>query len=236
MRKGIEEIYPISFIPYIITGMPYTTLFFDLDDTIYPSGSGLWDAIKERMTLYMIERLAISPDEVSQLRVSYYEQYGTTLRGLQRHHQVDEDDFLAYVHDLPLASYLKPDTSIRFLLSRLPQRKWIFTNADAAHAKRVMSVLDIAEFFDGVVDIRSTGFACKPEEQAYRFALEAAGESVPERCVFLDDSPKNLAPARRLGFYTVLVGTQQPDPAAHHSIFSLHELPAVLPGLLEETF
>ena len=41
-----------------------TTLFFDLDDTLYPSASGLWEAIRQRMTTYMEERLGFSADEV----------------------------------------------------------------------------------------------------------------------------------------------------------------------------
>ena len=41
-------------------------------------------------------------EEVDILRRNYFEQYGTTLRGLQIHHQVDTDEYLAYVHDLPL--------------------------------------------------------------------------------------------------------------------------------------
>ncbi len=56
---------------------------------------------------------------------------GTTMRGLQIHHQIDTDDYLAYVHDLPLHDYLYPNPQLRSLLTSLPQRRWIFTNADA---------------------------------------------------------------------------------------------------------
>jgi hypothetical protein len=34
-----------------------------------------------------------------------------------------------------------------------------------------------------------------------------------------------------LGFRTILVGNDQPDPSACHSITSLHELPEALPEL-----
>ncbi|HLE13303.1 MAG TPA: hypothetical protein VI776_01040, partial [Anaerolineales bacterium] len=89
--------------------MPYTALFIDLDDTIYPNTSGLWGAIRERMTLFMHERLGLSPEVTPELRRSYVDNYGTTLRGLQIHYQVDPWEFLAYVHDLPLEVYLQPD-------------------------------------------------------------------------------------------------------------------------------
>lgn len=211
--------------------MPYTTLFFDLDDTLYPHGNGLWDAIRERMTGYMYARLDLPHDQVPALRRRYYENYGTTLRGLQIHHDVDVDDYLAYVHDLPLQSYLQPDPQLRALLARLPQNKWIFTNADIDHARRVLAVLDLADCFDGIIDVRAMQFTCKPEPGAYRLALQVAGESDPSRCVLLDDSPTNLAPARAIGFTTVLVGQNGPHPAAHHTIPRLLDLPDVLPEL-----
>ena len=35
--------------------MCFETLFFDLDDTLYPPTSGLWDAIGERIETFMRE-------------------------------------------------------------------------------------------------------------------------------------------------------------------------------------
>ncbi|MDQ2692078.1 MAG: pyrimidine 5'-nucleotidase, partial [Chloroflexota bacterium] len=110
--------------------MRFTTLFFDLDDTLYPSSTGLWPAIKDRMNLYMIERLCIPEQDVPFLREQYFKMYGTTLRGLQERHDVDKEDFLAFVHDLPLNDYLAPDPLLRDVLTSLPTRNLIFTNAD----------------------------------------------------------------------------------------------------------
>ncbi len=70
--------------------------------------------------------------EIPAIRRHYFETYGTTLRGLQKHHQVDTDDYLAYVHDLPLEQYIQPNPALHDLLVSLPQRRFIFTNADAA--------------------------------------------------------------------------------------------------------
>ena len=61
--------------------MRFTTIFFDLDDTLYPSNAGLWLAIKNRMNDYMRERMNIPADEIPALREKYYLQYGTTLHG-----------------------------------------------------------------------------------------------------------------------------------------------------------
>ncbi len=89
--------------------MKFTTIFFDLDDTLYPSSAGLWKAIKGRMNEYMREKMNIPADKIPELREKYFMQYGTTMRGLQANHNINSDDFLAYVHDLPLGNYLTPD-------------------------------------------------------------------------------------------------------------------------------
>ena len=212
--------------------MSYTTLFFDLDDTLYPCSSGLWDAIRDRMGLYMKERVGLPEAEIPAIRRHYFMTYGTTLRGLQKHHQVDTDDYLAYVHDLPLEQYIQPNPALHDLLDSLPQRRFIFTNADANHARRVMQVVGVADCFDGIIDVRAIQFACKPELLAYQRALAIAGAPLPRECVLLDDSPVNLAPAHQMGFTTVMLNPDSAaDPAASYSIPSLLELPQVLPAL-----
>jgi putative hydrolase of the HAD superfamily len=211
--------------------MGYTTLFIDLDGTLYSNSTGLWDAIRVRMTQYMLERLNLPKENVSNLRRQYFERYGTTLRGLQIHHGVDANDYLAFVHNLPLEKYLKAEPRLRVVLESLPQQKWIFTNADSDHARRVLAILELADCFSGIVDVRALEFQCKPEIQAYRMALDLAGEPDPQRCILIDDSPSNLAPAQEIGFTTVLVGEDQNCPAADHRISYLVELPQVVPEL-----
>jgi pyrimidine 5'-nucleotidase len=214
--------------------MRYTTLFFDLDDTLYSSGNGLWAAIRQRMTDYMAERLGLPPATIPRLREQYYMTYGTTLRGLQKHHTVDTDDFLQYVHDVPVDKFLQPLPELKALIESLPQKRWIFTNADEAHARRVLRALRLEECFSGIVDGRATNFACKPEPQAYRLAMQMAGESDPRRCVMLDDSPRNLAPAHTLGFATVLVGSPaSPDMPFTCAIPRVLDLPQAMPELWE---
>ena len=212
--------------------MSLTTLFFDLDDTLYSSTTRLWEAIRARMGQYMHERLGLPLEQVPGLRRYYFTTYGTTLRGLQKHYQVDADDYLAYVHDLPLRQYIQPAPELRTLIASLAQPCWVFTNADANHAGRVLAVLGLSDCFAGVIDVRAIQFACKPEPVAYQRALEIAGNPPAQNCVLIDDSPANLAPARQMGFTTVLVRPDGgPDPAAHHTIPALLDLRQALPGL-----
>ncbi len=212
--------------------MHFNSLYFDLDDTLYPAHSGLWEAIRERMNDYMQRLVPLPPEQVAALRQSYLERYGTTLRGLQMNYAVDADDYLAYVHDLPLREYIRPDPALRTLLQSLPQRKWIFTNADDRHTARVMTILGIEGCFDGIIDIRLLGFTCKPDQEAYRKALAITGDQASQVAI-LDDAPRNLAPAHELGFFTVLVGQDGHDLAIDRSMRSIHDLPKTLPELWE---
>ena len=180
----------------------------------------------------MAEHLGLPMDEIQVLRQQYYLTYGTTLRGLQTHHHVDAEDFLAYVHDLPLHQYLQPDPKVRDFLLGLPQRRWIFTNADSDHARRVLTQLGLVNCFDGIIDLRSVQFACKPELIAYQRALQLAGEPDPHACLMLDDAPANLATARQLGMTTVWVtrnGTHQTEAA--YTISDILQLQRVMPEL-----
>jgi pyrimidine 5'-nucleotidase len=212
--------------------MKYTTLFFDLDDTLYPNENGLWDAIRERMSLFMAEKVGIPWDQIPELRKEYYQTYGTTLRGLQIHYHVDPNEYLAYVHDLPLEKFIEPIPGLREMLLSLPQQRWIFTNSDSDHAHRVLKYLDLEGCFEGIIDIRETDFACKPELIAYQRAQTIAGEPDPHKCVMFDDSPQNLEPAHQLGFATILVGSNyQPTEAVDYHILDLLSLPRKVPVL-----
>ncbi len=62
--------------------MPFSSVFFDLDDTLYPPSTGLWPAIKTRMNAFIRERLKIAEDEIPALRERYFQEYGTTAEDL----------------------------------------------------------------------------------------------------------------------------------------------------------
>ena len=194
--------------------MRFTTIFFDLDDTLYPPTAGLWDAIKHRMNDYMRDRLRIPAEEVSQLREKYYREFGTTTRGLQAYHNLDTQDFLAYVHDLPLKDYLTPNPTLRAIIASLPTRNLIFTNADVHHADRVLTVLGLRDLFEIIVDVNAIAPYCKPMPESFQIAMQAAGESDPSKCVMIDDIPHTTSAASRAGLFSILYNETFPSASA----------------------
>ncbi len=181
-----------------------THLVFDLDDTLYPQDNGLWGAIGERINLYMVERLGLPPAEVALRRDQYFRSFGTTLNGLMQDFQVAPADYLDFVHDLPLENYLRPDPELDAMLAGLPVRKSIFTNSDAKHARRVLDRLGVARHFDPIVDIWALDFVNKPKPGAYRVLLDRLQAQAGE-CVFVEDSLRNLRPARAAGIQTIWI-------------------------------
>jgi pyrimidine 5'-nucleotidase len=210
--------------------MRFSTVFFDLDDTLYPASSGLWQVIKHRIGLYMRERMGIPEADIPRLQMEYYQRYGTSLRGLEIHYNVDRLDYLAFVHDVPLADYLSPNPILREALAALPTRRLILTNADAAHAQRVTTYLQIADLFDGIVDVNAMHPHCKPHPEAIQVALRIANEADPTRCAIVDDLPRTTHVAREQGFFTVLYGFTGPHPDADATFTDWRDLPGLLNG------
>jgi putative hydrolase of the HAD superfamily len=208
--------------------MRFTTIFFDLDNTLYPASTGLWQTLKERMNSYMRERMGIPAAEIPRLREKYFREYGTTLRGLQANHAVDAPDFLAYVHDVPLQNYLRPDPDQQAMLASLATRNLIFTNADEAHARRVLAFLGIEDCFSAIIDVNRMDPYCKPDPEAFALAMQQAGEPDPGRCVMIDDLAHTTRAARALGLYAVLYGTALQDAEADASLTDWRALPALL--------
>ncbi len=185
-------------------------ILFDLDETLYPRSAGLMRAIGQRIHAYMVERMGISPELATQIRMEYYRKYGTSLRGLLVHYGINPEDYLAFVHDVALEDYIQPNPGLKAMLEKMPLRKAIFTNATTEHALSVMRILGIEDQFERIIDVRANRFVGKPYVQAYRQAANLMG-APPQRCVLVEDSVRNLRPGKALGMVTVLVGDEEPQ-------------------------
>lgn len=210
--------------------MSFSTFFFDLDETLYPSASGLWVAIRERIDRYLSERMGFPMDQLASVREKYFREYGTTLRGLQANCSINTDEYLAFVHDIPLGAYLHPDPELRAALASIKGRKFIFTNADSAHAIRVIKAIGLDGLWDGIIDVHTIAPFCKPMPESFQLALRAAGDPKVHTCLLLDDQARITRAARSLGIFTVLVGREDPGFDADEALLNLADLPGLLNG------
>jgi putative hydrolase of the HAD superfamily len=193
------------------------TWLFDLDNTLYPAESGFMAEVTGRMTDFVQKVTGLPRDQAFRLQKDYLAEHGLTLRGLMLNHGVDPAEFHAIFHDMSLEA-LAQDPDLVGALSRLPGRRLIFTNADDIHAERVLARLGLADLFDGVFHIASSGYVPKPSPEAFA-RMSAAHAIDPGATAFFEDSERNLQPAAALGMTTVLVGPHAPACAApfvHH--------------------
>lgn len=180
------------------------------------------------MNIYMRDVLQIPEEDVPALREQYYKMYGTTLRGLIERHEVNEQDFLAFVHDLPLRDYLTPNLQQREIIASLPQRKLVFTNADINHARRVLTTLELDDLFDTIIDVNAVAPYCKPNPESFAIAQELANEPDPRKCVMIDDLPRTTRAALEVGMASILYGTEEPTEDASGVFVDWNHLPILV--------
>jgi len=176
---------------------------FDLDNTLYPASLDLFSQIDDRMRAFIAAYLGLDLVEARRLQKQYFNEYGTSLRGMMERHGMDPSSYLDHVHEIDLSA-LSADPDLNHALSRLPGHKFIFTNASARHAERVIERLNIGHHFEGIFDIVDAQFRPKPDIHTYRRVIERY-DLDPGNTVMVEDMARNLHPASELGMTTVWV-------------------------------
>ena len=175
-----------------------------------------------------------------------YKQYGTALRGLLAEGYLDDteeatDGFLRDVHDIPIFDHLKRDDELRKVLSSIDPRipKYIFTASVREHAERCLKALGIDDLFVDIIDCKACDLETKHSHHAFQRAMQIAAVKDPAKCLFFDDSVKNIGTARGIGWRAVLVGRIGRDSGqiissehAELEIDRIHDIPKVFPDLV----
>jgi putative hydrolase of the HAD superfamily len=207
---------------------------FDLDNTLYPASANLFAQVDERIGAYVADRFGVDAAEARRIQKGYFHAHGTTLAGLMAEHGVDPRDYLARVHDVEL-DVLEANGPLAAAIARLPGEKFVFTNADAAYAGRVLERLGLSESFAGVHDVHACGYVPKPHPDAYAGMCAAFGIE-PGESLFADDMARNLKPAHAIGIATVWIdnGSEQgADPDRTFIDFTTGDLTRWLHDIME---
>jgi len=205
---------------------------FDLDNTLYPPHVHLWKVVDTRIEQYVQERLDVDPLTAGRVRKDFLRKYGTTLQGLMHHHGVSPDEYLEFVHDVPISEIVPPRPELTGMLSSLPGRRVVFTNGSESYARRVLAALGVSDLMDGIYGIEFMEYVAKPSPYPYGKLLRANGVN-PEDSLFCEDLRENLFPARELGMFTVWVGGGEEGFPAHAVIEDVCDLPRILPRFLD---
>jgi putative hydrolase of the HAD superfamily len=179
---------------------------FDLDNTLYAAGNGVFAQIDRRMTQFVAQLLSLDLENARRIQKDLYRQHGTTLAGLINVHHIDPEPYLAFVHDLDLSD-LHPDPALTRALQRLPGRRFVFTNGCRNHAARILQRLELSSLFDGIWDIRTIRFSPKPGHAAYQAVVEE-GKLDPFAAAMFDDIARNLVVPKNMGMTTIWLNCQ----------------------------
>jgi putative hydrolase of the HAD superfamily len=207
-------------------------ILFDLDNTLYPKSLGIFDMVVERIRHYMEKCMGFEKNLARELRQEYIRKYGSTLRGLMIHQNINPEDYLEYVHDVAVEEKVSPSPELAELLRAIPIEKAIFTSGHRPHALKVLHCLGVEQYFPRIFDITFTHYIPKPNPEAYCQVLESLGLEGPA-CMMVEDLPANLKPAKEMGMTTVLVdqnlsGIQEMDGFVDHEIGDILELGKLL--------
>lgn len=205
-----------------------TTWVFDLDNTLYPPHARLFDQIEVRMTNYVMNTLGVDQRTADQLRQDYWAQYGTTLAGLMREHDMDPAPYLVDVHDISL-DHLEQDNDLAQRIQALPGRRIVYTNGTAPYAERVLAARGLAGVFDAIYGVEHADYLPKPERAAFETIFSKDGLT-PEHAAMFEDDARNLRAPHDMGMRTVHVAPQpQGDTHIH---FHTDDLTGFLKTLL----
>ena len=203
-----------------------TTWVFDLDNTLYPPHARLFDQIEVRMTDYVMNALGVDRPKANHLRKHYWAEYGTTLAGLMREHDVDPTPYLVDVHDISFAE-LEKDPHLAAQIKALPGRRIVYTNGTAPYAEQVLNARGLDGLFDAVYGVEHAGYLPKPERAAFEAVFKLDGVTTETAAMFEDD-PRNLKAPHEMGMKTVHVA---PDP---HDADHIHHHTDDLPDFLSK--
>ena len=185
--------------------MKITYILLDLDNTIYPSSTGLLDEVGERMTSYVMKHFGVSVEKARELRKEYRVRHGATLTGLmEADASVDVEEFLEFTHPREVDRYLPKLPELTEMLSRISIPMSILTNSPMEHALRVLDHLEIRDKFEKIYDLRFNSYRGKPARILYERVLKEIGRSAGE-VLFVDDHTDYLESFRDLGGEVLLV-------------------------------
>ena len=196
---------------------------FDYDLTLYGTEERyVINSLDHRISLFVQKTVGGDFESAHKIRTDYLERFGTTLAGLMAMNGTDPDDFFDFIHEPEYLTYPKKAPEKLSLLLGLKGPRFVFTNGRHDWSEAGMAHMGIDSAIDGVFDLKQLDWIGKPHDSAYEKMeswlarkLPAKGLSMPvdsREIVLLEDSLRNLEPAHRRGWTTILVNPDVDAP------------------------
>jgi putative hydrolase of the HAD superfamily len=199
---------------------------FDLDNTLHDARVHIFPSMHGQINSYLQKHFGVDEAGANEMRRNFWLRYGTTLRGLVRHHGTDPKHFLAQTHVFPeLADMVVHENAVRHALTRLGGTRLVFSNAPRHYVAQVLKAIGLGRYFDAVYAIEDARYRGKPALHGFHHLLRKHNLD-PHRCAMVDDMLENLRTAHRLGMSTVWISpVRRRVPYVDVRIASVTELP-----------
>ena len=186
------------------------TWIFDLDNTLHDAQKKIFPVINQKINQYICEKVKINFTEADLLRQKYWDNYGATLEGLIKHHNIDPTEFLKETHTLiNLENLVVPMKDLIKILSSINEKKILYTNAPRDYTNKVLEACRVEECFDDVFSIEDSNFIAKPSAISMKIFLKKY--KIKSAC-FVDDVKENLETAKQFGLSTIWLTNEKESP------------------------
>lgn len=213
-----------------------TTIFFDLDGTLYKMRGGSYSQsplrhyVLRNAVTYISARLAKSEIEAARILRVILEKYNEEISlGIEKEFGLDRNDYFRTVWDIPVRSIISKERKLRKNLLRLEKRYRLVIISDAPFIwiGNVLVELEIYDIF------RNNIFS---GESNNRKGLETAFSEVikslqlrPQQCISVGDQEyTDIVPAKKLGFKTILISRSKKSDLADFNVKSVKDLTRLL--------
>ena len=196
---------------------------FDYDLTLYGTEERyVINSLDHRISKFVQKTVGGDFESAHKIRTDYLERFGTTLAWLMAMNNTDPDEFFDFIHEPEYLTYPKKSPEKLALLQSLAGPRFVFTNGRHDWSEAGMAHMGIDSAIDGVFDLKRLDWIGKPHDSAYEKieswlaqklpAMGLAMPANPREIVLLEDSLRNLEPAHRRGWTTILVNPDVDAP------------------------
>lgn len=201
------------------------TIIFDLDGTLYPRTSSLYQSMSASIRRWFQNQLRMNDSDFG----NYFEQmklaYPSPLEAIQVL-GFSVDSFHSEVFGgLHPKQHLAPDQKLRLMLNSLPVEKFIVTLASHEHVVNVLKALDVESCFSDII-VPGSGWDTTSKFGAYEVVRKQGGWKTEDVYIVGDDIRIDLMEACAAGYRCISVfgGAQWPDVERIESIYELETI------------
>lgn len=206
------------------------TFLIDLDNCLYNADEQSWliSELERRITVWIENKIKVDTHKAEILKQKLYSEYGGAPSCFVKSGLIDSKNDLAncinFINGLQI-KHITPNLKLPLALSKIDQKKYIFTSSPKHYAKQILKHLNIDHHFSRIIDIFDTNMFYKDSPKAYQILSRLINEKL-NKCILVEDNESNLKVAEEAGMgHCILVTHGKPYSGKFVHIDSITNLP-----------